>query len=82
MWNEEPIKKAIMKGRSAGICDKNGNTIRYRSGRKPGESSEAGKGDTYRPVNRKKYEKNYTSVFGTKLLNIWPRDEDGKLIGA
>lgn len=42
----------------------------------------AGKGDAYRPTDKKKYDKNYTKVFGEKLLNIWPRDKNGKLIGA
>jgi hypothetical protein len=43
--------------------------------------SEAGKGDTYRPVDKKKYDKTYEKVFGTKLLNVWPRDRNGKLKG-
>jgi hypothetical protein len=85
-WNEEQIKNAIMKGRRDGICDKNGNTIKYYDGTVPTpegrRKSDAGKGDRPRPVNKEKYDKNYERVFGTKLLNIWPRDKKGRLIGA
>lgn len=87
MWNEEPIKKAIMKGRRDGICDKNGKTIKYYDGSVPCPEgrrypNEAGKGDAPRSVNKKKYDKNYVKIFGTKISNIWPRDKKGKLIGA
>ena len=69
MWNEEPIKRAIVQGRKDGICDKNGNTIRYRDGRLPNGQKE-------------KVRKGKREIFGTKLLNIWPRDKKGQLIGA
>ena len=46
------------------------------------KKSEAGKGDTYRPVDKKKYDKTFVKVWGEKMLNIWPRDKNGKLIGA
>lgn len=78
-WNENQIKDAIVKGHKDGMCDKNGNTIRYRDGRLP--NSETGKGDTFRPVDKQKYDKSFVTVFGEKLLNLWPRDKDGQLIG-
>ena len=81
MWNEEPIKNAIMKGKADGVCDKNGNTIRYRDGHLPNGRNEAGKGDSPRPVDKKKYDRNFVAVFGEKLLNLWPRDKEGRLIG-
>jgi len=39
-----------------------------------------GKGDTYRPVDKKQYDENYEKIFGKKKLNIMPRDENGNLI--
>jgi hypothetical protein len=32
-------------------------------------NGEAGKGDTYRPVNKKKWEEEYDRIFGKKPLN-------------
>lgn len=40
----------------------------------------SGKGDSYRPVNKKKYDEVHERVFGKKKLNIWPRDSEGNLI--
>ena len=68
-WNENQIKDAIVQGRKDGICDKNGNTIKYRDGRLPNGQKE-------------KVRKGKMEIFGTKLLNIWPRDKKGQLIGA
>lgn len=36
-----------------------------------------GKGDTPRPVDKKKYDANYRRVFGDKPLNVW-RDAPGR----
>lgn len=33
---------------------------------KHGEPVSSGKGDTYRPVNKKKYDENYERIFGHK----------------
>lgn len=41
-------------------------------------NGENGKGDRYRPVDRKKWDKNWP--FREKRLNIWPRDKKGNLV--
>jgi hypothetical protein len=38
-------------------------------------NNESGKGDTFRPVNKEKYDKNYLRVFGKKCPFC---DENGK----
>lgn len=36
----------------------------------------AGKGDTYRPVNVKRFNENYERIFGKKeILNVWKKNE-------
>ena len=45
------------------------------------KKSESGKGDAYRPVDKKKYDETYVKVFGEKALNLWPRDKNGNLKG-
>jgi len=46
------------------------------------QESKNGKGDTYRPVDKKKYDATFVRIFGEKMLNLWPRDKNGKLIGV
>lgn len=46
----------------------------------------SGKGDTYRPVNKKKYDENYERIFGRKCLACsglgyyWDKDQNGNPI--
>lgn len=51
--NEDQIKQAIVDGRDAGRCDRDGRTI------KGGGAS--GKGDRFRPVSEE-YSKNYDRI--------------------
>lgn len=44
--------------------------------------SDNGKGDAYRKVDPKKYAENCERLFGPSKLNLWPRDENGNLIGG
>lgn len=56
--NEDQVKAAIVDGRARGVCDRNGNTIPRR------KRGAAGKGDRFRPVDKKRYEENYERIFG------------------
>ena len=69
--NTAEIKQAIVKGRDRGMCDRDGRTINYHP-------NQAGKGDRDRTRNKKLFDRR--CPFKSKL-NIWPRDEKGKLIG-
>ena len=58
--NEDKIKAAIVDGRARGVCDRNGGHIpRHKRGA-------AGKGDMFRPVDKKRYDENYERIFGHK----------------
>ena len=47
-------EEAIRRGCKAGTCNSEGGP------------TGAGKGDTYRPVDKKKYDENYERIFGNK----------------
>jgi hypothetical protein len=51
--NEDQIKQAIVDGRDAGRCDRNGEN--------PVAGGSGGKGDRFRPVS-KKYAENYDRI--------------------
>lgn len=54
-WNENPetVQEEVMKrSAKAGYCERDGSPI------------SAGKGDRFRPVDRRKYEPNYKRIFG------------------
>lgn len=53
-WNESEsnVREEVLKrNERAGYCRKDGSSI-------------AGKGDRFRPVNKKKYDENYVKAFG------------------
>lgn len=56
-WNEsegnvrEEVNRRMAK---AGYCNRDGSSVG------------AGKGDRYRPVNKKKYDENYERIYGSK----------------
>jgi len=51
--NEKELRKEVIRrGAKAGHCNRDGTPI------------STGKGDTYRPVNKKKYDENYDRIFG------------------
>jgi len=57
---QEQIKRAIVNARDRGVCDSYGRSYpkpRMRQGN-------FGKGDRYRPVNKKRYDQNYVLAFG------------------
>ena len=54
--NEQRIKKAIMDGRTRGVCDRNGNTIpREKRGY-------VGKGDWNRVEDKRAFDDNYDKI--------------------
>ena len=70
-WNEKESnvrEEVLRRNAKAGYCTRNG------------ESTGAGKGDSLRPVDKKKYDKTYKRIYGERKLNVWPRDENGNLI--
>ncbi len=77
MQNTEQIKKKIVDGYRRGVCDKNGDTIPKEKRGMNGKGS-AFHSDYYTD----EYRENFDKIFGEKVLNIWPRDENGNLIGA
>jgi len=46
------------------------------------DSDGAGKGDSYRDVNKKKYDENFDRIFGKKPLNIMKEKEDEETEGS
>ena len=69
----ESIKKKIVKARDAGICDNEGRTI-DRDGKGP--AAHAGKGDR----NRVQKVIDVDALCERAGKNLWPRDEEGRLI--
>lgn len=58
-WNEseDNVREEVNKRASkAGYCNSDGTPI----------STGAGKGDSYRPVNKRRYDRNYEKIFGHK----------------
>lgn len=56
-WNEseDNVREEVLKRNAkAGYCNSDGSP------------AGAGKGDRYRPVNKKKYDKSYDRIFGKK----------------
>jgi len=74
---EQKIKDLIVKARDAGVCTNEGRTIEKKGpdGRGLGPVWNPGKGDR----NRSKRTMDYP--FLSEKLNVWPRDENGNLIG-
>jgi hypothetical protein len=61
-WNADPkdVQQEINhRTWKAGYTDRDGQP-------RPDRPTGAGKGDTYRPVNKKKYDENYERIFGKK----------------
>lgn len=58
----------------AGYTDRDGQP-------KISRNNGAGKGDVFRPVDKKKYDAECERLgLGTANYNVWPRDSDGNLI--
>jgi hypothetical protein len=56
-WNESEsnVKEEVFRRNAkAGYCNRDGSPV------------SSGKGDHFRPVNKKKYDKNYEKIFGKK----------------
>lgn len=51
-WNQDVREEALRRNAKAGYCNRDGSP------------TGAGKGDSYRPVNKKKYDENYERIFG------------------
>lgn len=75
----EAIKQKIVNARDRGICDSEGRTIekKDRTGRGLGPRSGAGKGDR----DRSDHEYDLEELYRLAARNVWPRDENGELIG-
>lgn len=55
-WNENPenVKEEVLRRNAKAGCNSDGS------------QTSAGKGDRFRPVNKKKYDKSYDRIFGKK----------------
>ena len=53
-WNQDVREEALRRNAKAGYCNRDGSPV------------SAGKGDHYRPVNKKKYDRNYERIFGKR----------------
>jgi hypothetical protein len=76
----ESIKKKIVAARDRGICDSEGRTIEKhdtKTGRGLGPQSGAGKGDR----DRAGHDYDLEELYRLAARNVWPRDENGNLIG-
>lgn len=55
-WNEKNVHEEVLKRNvKAGYIEKDGT---------PRIHTSAGKGDNYRPTNKKKFDENYMKIFG------------------
>jgi hypothetical protein len=70
----ENIKRKIVDGHDRGVCDSYGRTIE-KDGKGP--QTQAGKGDR----NRIRQVLDLEDLYKRASDNLWPRDEEGNLIG-